>query len=382
MSYTKKKDNVAYKAYHYECYPTEKQKVLINKTFGCVRFIYNHLLSDRTAYYKETGETLKKEVSEYKKDYSFLKEVDSSALANAKLNLERAFSNFFNKSLKAKYPQFHKKGRNDSYTTNRTSDKKGHSNIRIEEDGIRLPKLDVVKTKLHRSIGDNEIIKSVTVSRKANRYFLSVLVEYYPQDVDMVKPTINSKVIGLDYSSPLFYVDSNGYSPSETKYFRKAQKQLAKAQRRLSKKQFKSKNYNKQKIKVQKIHLHISNQRKDFSYKEANKLTNEYDIICFEDLNLANLSRTLHLGKSTYDNGFGFFRTIVEQKCSQKGKLFIKVNKWFPSSKTCHCCGYINKDLTLNDREWVCPQCHSIVSRDKNAAMNIRDEGLKLALAL
>lgn len=371
---------MANKAYVYRLYPNKSQREMICKTIGCSRFIYNILLADRNAYYKATGKTLKKEVSEYKMDYPFLKEVDSLALANAKKNLERAFSNFFNKKLKANYPKFHKKGKHDTYTTNRVVDKKNHSNIELIGKGIKLPKVGVVKVKQHRLIGAGETIKSCTISKKANKFYISILVEYAEPVVSVVNPYLTDKVLGIDYSSPLFYVDSTGHSPENIKYYKASEKKLAKAQHKLSKKIKGSANYKKQQLRVQKLHLKIANQRKDFAFKEANRLTTLYDIIVFEDLDLANLKRTLHLGNSTSDNGFGNFRTIVEQKCKERGKLFIKVDKWYPSSKTCHECGYVNKSLTLKEREWTCPHCNKLLERDINAALNIRDEGYRLAL--
>ena len=256
MAYNKKSTKEkAHKAYYYEGYPNEKQKVLIHKTCGCSRFIYNSLLADKTVYYKETGKSLKKLESEYKKEHEFLKEVDSLALVNARQNLDIAFKNFFKK--KANYPTFHKKGRNDSYTTNRLVDKNGHENICITDKGLKLPKLGVVKIKQHLPIGKNETIKSVTVSIKAGRYFFSVLVEYDLIKVEPIKATPDSKVIGIDYSSPSFYVDSEGNSPEEVKFFRRSEKKLAKEQHKLSKKKKGSNNYNKQKKKIQK-HIYIS----------------------------------------------------------------------------------------------------------------------------
>lgn len=371
---------MANKAYKFEAYPNEKQSLQFNKTFGCARFIYNHLLNDRTTYYKETKKTLKKEVSEYKKEFPFLKEVDSLALANAKINLQKAFDNFFNPKLKAKYPTFHKKGKNDSYTTNRVVNSKGNENISLTKNGIKLPKVGVVKIKQHRALGKEETIKSVTVSKKAGRFFISILVEFIPQEIEKVIPSKNSKAIGLDYSSPYFYVDSNGNSPSNIHFFRESEKKLAKLQHNLSRKVKGSSNYKKELLKIQKLHLHLANQRRDFAFKEANRLTEMYDIICFEDLNLSNLKRTLKLGKATSDNGFGMFRTIVKNKCEEKGKLFIKIDKFFPSSKKCRHCGNINKNLKLSDRIWTCPYCKNPIKRDLNAAINIKEEGLRIAL--
>ena len=367
------------KAYKYRMYPTKNQGILIDKTLGCTRFIYNHLLDDRIKYYKETGKTLNKEVSEYKEEYKFLSEVDSLALSNAKQNLQTAFENFFEG--KAKYPTFHKKGRNDSYTTNNQKTSKSKYSIELLETGVKLPKLGVVKIKQHRPLKEGEVIKKATISKKAGKYYISITVEFDPITIEEHKPSKDSKVIGYDYSSPLFYVDSNGNSPKQEHFYREAEERLAKEQRRLSRKEKNSKNYQKQLKKVQKCHAHIANQRKDRAFKLAHEEIEKYDIFVFEDLNLSNMKRLLKLGKATSDNGFGMFRTIMEQKCKENGKLFIKIDKWYPSSKKCNHCGHVHKDLSLNDREWACPNCNTLINRDHNAAKNIKEEGLRIALS-
>ena len=196
-----KSNEKLYKAYKFRAYPEGDQYVILNKTFGCVRFIYNKLLEDKSNYYKENKKNLKREVTYYKKQeqYSFLKEVDSLALANAKLNLEKSFKNFFEK--RSKYPTFHKKGRNDSYTTNMVN-----GNIKLSDKYITLPKVGKLKIKKHRPIKENEIIKSVTVSKNGNCYYVSVLVEYNNIiELKNKKSIPYDKVIGIDYSSPLFY---------------------------------------------------------------------------------------------------------------------------------------------------------------------------------
>lgn len=373
---------IKHKAYKFEIYPDNSQVVLFSKTFGCCRLVYNLLLSDKTDYYKETKQKLKREVSFYKKqeEYIFLKEVDSLALANAKLNLDNAYEGFFKK--RTKFPKFKKKGKaKDSYTTNRTVSKTGRSNIELTEAGLKLPKVGVVKTKQHRPIGSNETIKSVTISRVAGKYYASILVEYEAEEILPTTDISLNDVIGFDFSVPHFAVDSNGNAIDMPHYYRRAEKKLAKEQKMLSKKQFRSKNYGKQQLKVQKIHNHVANQRKDFIHKLTRELVNsEYKVFAFEDLNLSNMKRTLKLGKSISDNGFGMFRDILKYKAEAEGKYFVKIDKWFASTKTCSHCGYKNNTITLATQEWICPECNAHHLRDHNAAINIKKEGYEVLL--
>ena len=375
MAYRKNK-NVDNKAYKFRLMPNAEQIVLINKTFGCVRFVYNNLLSDRISHYQSTGQALKKEVSEYKTTYPFLKEVDSLALANAKLNLDNAYKNFFEK--RSKFPTFHKKGRQDSYTTNVVN-----GNIEIVSSGIKLPKLGVVKAKLHRTIGNNEKIKSVTISRVAGKYYVSIVTELPKTDIPKVNPhTSDDRIIGIDFSVPHFYVDSFGNQVEYPKAYRQSEAKLKSEQKKLSKKVYKSNNYYKQLIKVEKIHQRVANQRKDFLHKLSHNLVRDYDVLCFEDLDLNAMKRSLRFGKTISDEGFGIFRTFVQYKAERAGKHFIKINKWLPSTKTCHCCGYKNDGIDLSTREWDCPQCGQHHLRDKNAAINIRNWGYNALLAM
>ena len=352
----RKNSNVDNRAYKFRLYPNAQQTVLIIKTFGCVRFVYNALLSDKTEHYKKHGTQLKKEVSEYKKNNAFLKEVDSLALANAKLNLETAYRNFFDK--RAKYPTFHKKGRNDSYTTNNVN-----GNIEIVSSvksngasapfGIKLPKLGVVKAKLHRTISNKEKIKSCTISRTAGKYYISIITELEKQEVVSVNPqqVADDRILGIDFSVPSFYVDSNGNSVSYPHAYRTMERKLVKEQKKLSRKVYGSNNYYKQLLKVQRLHQKVANIRKDFLHKLSRELVSNYDIICFEDINLSNMKRCLRFGKSISDEGFGDFRTYVAYKALRLGKHVIKVDKWYASTKTCNHCGYKNNSLTLKDRE-------------------------------
>ena len=370
---------MANKAYKYRVYPLEEQITLMNKTIGCSRFIYNKMLEDKINHYKSTGTSLYVTSASYKKDYPFLKEVDSLALCNAQLNLNKAYSNFFKK--KAKLPKFKRKGRNDTYTTNNVKNNKGNQSIEIIDGFIKLPKIGMLKIKQHRPIGPNEKIKNVTVSKKAGKFYVSINVEYEENVTFIDKKTIKlEKVIGLDYSSAHLYVDSNGKKCGHNRYYKESQEKLAKAQRKLAKKQKGSKNTAKQKLKIQKIHEKIANQRLDSLHKESNEITNRYDVIGVEDINLNAIKRSLKLGKNTSDNGFGMFRGFLEYKALKKGKYFIKIDKFYPSSKTCHSCSYINKNVVLGIQEWTCPNCSVHHDRDLNAAINIQREAYRLAM--
>ena len=371
----RKNTNVDNRSYKFRLYPTDRQIVLFCKTIGCARFIYNRLLSDRTKFYQAEKKTLKREVTYYKnqKEFSFLKEVDSLALSNAKLNLDRAFVNFFEK--KSKYPKFKKKGKRDSYTTNAVYN--GDScNIEIVHDGIKLPKVGIVKTKLHRKVEGK--IKSCTISKVAGKFYISVITEVEKQDIEKLACINEDKVLGIDFSVPYFGVDSLGNVFDYPRYYRRMQKKLAKEQRSLSSKQYRSKNHYKQLMKVQKISNHIANQRRDFCHQLSHQLVLQYDAICFEDLNLSNLKRTLKFGKNISDEGFGMFRDFVKYKLEREGKHFVKIDKMLPSSKLCHICNYKNTKLTLKDRDWTCPHCNTHHDRDYNAAINIKQEGLRL----
>ena len=359
------------KAIKYRIYPNKEQVVLLSKTFGCVRFVYNKMLSDRKEAYDKDGSFFYSTPAMYKKYYPFLKEVDSLALANAQLNLDKAYKGFFSK--KARFPKFKsKKKNNDSYTTN---NQKG--SIEILDGLIKLPKVKHVKAVIHRQLPKGAVIKTATISRtKSNKYYCSIMYEV-EQSITKITPT-KDKTIGLDYSSSHFYIDSNGNSVDYPKFYRQTEEKLKRAQRKLSKKQKGSNNRAKASLKVAKIHEKVKNQRLDFLHKLSKDLANNYDLVCVEDINLQNISRCLKLGKSTHDNGFGLFRVILEYKLNDRGKQLIKVDKWYPSSKTCSVCGHKNTGLKLKDRVWTCDNCNTIHNRDYNAALNIKNEGLRL----
>ena len=359
------------KTVKYRIYPNNEQIILFQKTFGCTRFLYKEMLEDKIKAYKEHKILLYKTPAEYKKDFPFLKEVDSLALANVQLNLNKAYKSFFTK--KSRFPKFKSKKKEiNSYTTN---NQKG--SIEILNKCIKLPKVKHVKAKIHREIPKEAIIKTATIIKtKTNKYYCSITYEL-EESRTKITPD-KTKSIGLDYSSGHFYIDSNGTSVDYPRFYRKAEKKLQKLQRQLSRKQKNSKNWLKASLKVAKLHEKVRNQRLDFLHKLSKELADTYDIVCVENINLRNMSRCLKLGKSTHDNGFGLFRNLLEYKLNDRGKYFVKIDKWYPSSKTCSVCGYKNAGLKLRDRTWVCDSCKTIHKRDYNAAVNIQKEGLRI----
>ena len=374
---------MANKAIKFRLYPTKEQAVLFAKTFGCCRKVYNLMLADKIKSYQDTGHFATFTPAMYKEAYPYLREVDSLALANKQLDLQKAFKNCFDKKRKKRngFPKFKSaKHSRKSYTTN---NQKG--TIAIYDNAIKLPKVGKVKASIHRMPKEECIIKSATISMESDgKYYGSVLFEYTPVTVDHV---INeSNAIGLDYASDGLYIDSNGNVGSCHKFYRESHEKLAKEQRRLSRKkgsakgEEKSNNFLKQLRKVNRIHRHIANQRSDHLHKLSTEIANRYDIVCVEDLDMKSMSnKGFRNGKATMDNGYGMFLNMLEYKLTDRGKYLVKVDKWYPTSQICHCCGYQNpllKDLSI--RKWICPRCGSSHERDVNAAINILGEGLRL----
>lgn len=370
------------KAIKYRLYPTSEQEVMFAKTFGCCRKVYNLMLEDKLASYKETKSFGKQTPAMYKTKYPFLKEVDSLALANVQLNLQSAMRNCFDKKRRKKngFPKFKSsKHSRKSYTTNNQN---GTIAI-IDNKYIKLPKIGDVRAVIHREPELDWIIKSATISQDSDgKFYASVLFEF---DETITKVPISDNAIGLDYASDGLYVDDRGNVGSNHKFYRESHNKLAKEQRRLSRKvgskknSIKSNNYLKQLHKVNKIHKHIANQRLDNLHKKSTAIAKQYDIVCVESLNMRSMSnKGFGNGKATLDNGYGMFLNMLEYKLAERGKYFVKVDKWFPSSQLCHCCGQLHKEMKdLTIRTMRC-DCGLIISRDQNAAINIKNEGLRI----
>lgn len=375
--------SVMNKAIKYRIYPTKEQITMFAKTFGCCRKVYNLMLADKIRSYEETGSFGKQTPAMYKADYPFLKEVDSLALANVQLNLQSAMRNHFDKKRKKNtgFPKFKSaKHSRKSYTTN---NQKGTVAL-IDNRFIKLPKIGKVKAVIHRQPEADWRIKSATISQNRDgKYYASVLFEF--DDSRSAYAADLTNAIGLDYASECLYVDDQGNVGSHHKYYRESHKKLAKAQRKLSRMQgskkgeTKSANYRKQLQKVNRIHRHIANQRLDHLHKKSTEIANQYDVVCVESLNMRAMSnKGFGNGKATLDNGYGLFLSMLSYKLSDRKKYFVKVDKWFPSSQRCHCCGRLHpkmKDVSVRTIEC---DCGLTMSRDQNAAINIKKEGLRI----
>lgn len=360
----------------FRIYPSEEQVKQIETTLSCCRYVYNKMLERSTKAYARRGEhtsylSMQQLLPHMKQYLPWLKEADGSALRYACRQLDGAYEKFFKGQ--NRYPRFKsKRNTRQSYTTTNVR------TIRYETGRVKLTKLGWVKHPDNRELQGT--ICFATVIRDGDKYYVSVTYKY-EKEVKFVKP---KKCIGLDYKSNGLYEDSDGDIANMPRWFRLSEEKVAKEQRKLSKKkgsnkgERRSNNYLKQLKRLQKKHRHIANQRKDYLHKKSTEIANQYDLVAVEDLNLNAISQTLWLGKSTLDNGYGMFLYMLEYKLAERGKHFVKVDRCFPSSQLCSCCGYKNpavKDLKV--REWVCPECGVVHDRDHNAAVNILNEGLK-----
>ena len=366
------------KAYKVRLYPTIDQQVFFAKSFGCVRFIWNKMLSDKIEHYKETKTTLKNYPAQYKKEFEWLQEVDSLALSKVERHLQKAYQSFFKNG--TGFPKFKKKGQRDSYTTN---NQKG--TVAITESTVKLPKIGHIKAKLPNRM--NGLIKSATITKTATgQYYASVLVETIVDEL----PNTQSN-IGIDLGLTDFIVLSDGSKVANPKFLSKLQHKLAREQKILAKRRAvakvanrklsDSRNYQKQKFKVAKVYEKITNSRTDFLHKLSFNLIKNHDVIAIEDLNVKGMVKNHKLAKAISDSSWSTFTTMLAYKAEWYGKTLVKIDRWYPSSKTCSGCNHLltKAELPLSLRSWDCPSCLQTNDRDINASINILNEGLKLA---
>ena len=372
------------KAYQFRIYPTEEQEIFFAKTFGCVRKVYNLMLNDRKKAYEEVKNDPSKKMAfptpaKYKKEFPFLKEVDSLALANAQLHLDKAYKNFF-RDKSVGFPRFKsKKNPVQSYTTN---NQKGTIAL-IDSKFIKVPKLkSLVRIKLHRQ--PKGMIKSATISRHSSgKYYISLLCKEEISEL----PKTNS-AIGIDLGITDFAILSDGQKIDNHKFTSKMEKKLKREQRKLSRRALlakkkgiplsEAKNYQKQKRKVARLYEKVMNQRTDFLNKLSTEIIKNHDIICIEDLNVKGMLRNHKLARSISDVSWSSFVAKLQYKADWYGREIIKVNQWFPSSQICSECGHKDGKKPLDIREWTCPICHTHHDRDINASINILIEGLRI----
>ena len=366
------------KAYKVRLYPNDEQQIFFAKSFGCTRFIWNKMLADKAEYYQEHKVELKNTPAQYKKEFEWLKEVDSLALANVQQNLRAAYNTFFKQG--AGFPKFKKKGIKDNYTTN---NQKG--TVAVTQNTVKLPKIGHINAKFPDKI--NGLIKSATISRNpSGRYYVSLLVE----TIVNALPKTQSN-IGIDLGLTDFIVLSDGTKVANPKFLAKLQDKLARAQKVLAKRRevakaeqrklSESRNYQKQKLKVAKVYEKITNKRADFLHKLSFNIIKNHDVIAIEDLNVKGMVKNRKLAKAISDSSWSAFTTMLAYKAEWYGKELVKIDRWFPSSKTCSNCDHLltKAQLPLSVRTWNCPSCLQTNDRDINASINILNQGLILA---
>ena len=362
------------KAYKYRFYPSDEQKRILAQTFGCCRYVYNWALRERTDAYYQRGERLSYEgtaqrLTALKKqeETAWLGEVSSVVLQQSLRHLDKAFRNFFEG--RADYPTFKKKRHQQSAT---------YASNAFTWDGhtLTLAKMDApLSIVWHRPLPDSCKPSSVTVTRdEANRYFVSILVE------EDIKPLpVTPKMVGLDLGLKSMVITSDGHTYGNPKFFSKDEKKLAKAQRRHARKKKGSKNRAKARLKVARIHKKIAERRRDYQHKLSTHTIRENQVVCVESLQVKNMVKNHCLAKAISDVGWSEFVRQLEYKAAWYGRTLVKIDKWYPSSKRCFDCGHILDSLSLDVREWTCPECGVAHDRDINAAKNILAVGLTVA---
>lgn len=374
-------------------YPTKEQEIYFNKCFGCARFVYNYYLNERNNFYEKNIKDIKDKsernkiyktfkeipIKELKRIYHWLNEVETQAIDNARYNVQKSFNNFFLK--RAEFPKFHSKKSTNTFTSRQPS----QTLLDWNNHTVKIPKIGKVRfrnSKVPKWYKNRTKVCSITVSKTpSQKYYISILFEVQFNQIE--KKIDLDKMIGLDFDCDDCYIDSNGKSALKDFGFKKQKqennKKLSHLQRQLVRKHKGSKNYEKARIKLARMEEHIANCRRDWIEKESLRLVKEYTLIGIEDLSIQGMIKSSKNAKNYQDIAWSTFVNKLEWKSSFHNCHVIKVNKFFASSQTCSCCGYKNKDVATKHLEvWKCPKCRQIHQRDINAAINIKNEALKV----
>lgn len=359
-------------------YPTKPQKEFLCGQFGAVRFVYNKGLAIKRHFYKVKGQfvsvthDLKKilAIAKKSKKYSWLAKYDSIALQESLRHLEKAFTRFFNHD--SRYPRFKRKnGQQSSYHC---------MNVAVGDNWIKIPKMDPIKAVIHRPITGT--VKSITLSRDTcGDYWASILYEDDAKKPELPKAVTEDRVLASDVGLKTFTVSSDGSRTESPKAYKRAKKKLKKAQKALSRKQKGSRNREKARKRLAKLHRRVARLRADFHHKTSHRMVNENQALIFESLQIKNMLKNHHLAQAIADAGWGEFIRMCKYKSERAGKHFVQIDRFFPSSKRCSCCGFKLPELGLDVREWTCPKCGVHHDRDFNACLNIKQEGIRILKA-
>lgn len=360
------------RAYKIRLYPNKVQKTFFNKSFGCCRVIYNEMLYELQSTYKNGTKLNKCELfKKIKSKYNWMNQSDSQGLCNTYQDLNTAYANFFSK--RSKFPKFKKKKDKNSYRNGMMQ--KEIQKLIPNKNYIRIPKAGLVEFREDYDFSKLNILKiyNITIERsKTNKYYCSICV-----DVDIPEYKHTGEIIGIDLGIKDLVIDSNGNKYKNSKLQAKAEKKIKHLNRLYSKKQKGSKNQEKARLKLAIAYEKLSNKRKDNLHKITTKLIKENDVICIENLNVKGMAKNHHLAKAIQDASFGTLISMLKYKAAWHNRRIIEIGKFFPSSKICSCCGHRMNYMGLEVREWICPQCNTIHDRDINAAINIKNEGLR-----
>lgn len=366
---------VQYTTIKVRLYPTEAQAELFENTFGCCRYIWNHMLADQQRFYLETDQHFIPTPAKYKKEAPFLKDVDNQALIQEHNKLSQAFRVFFKSPEAFGYPRFKKKKTDrDSFSACNHVFESGPT-IYTTKDGIRMTKAGIVKARFSRRAEVWWRLRRVTVEKtKSGKYFCSILYECEMKTPEPVAPTPET-TLGLKYSMGHFYVADNGDMADPPRWLKQSQEKLAKLQQRLNRMQPGSRNYQEAVQKYREIHEHIANQRRDFIHKESSRIANGWDAVCVRADALDEMARNAPQGNAS-NSGYGAFRECLRYKLARQGKQLIVVNRYELTTRTCSMCGFVQDSVSYRRRIWICPKCGATHNREVNAAKNIKSQGL------